>query len=92
MKRTEARTRRWIGLGMPKSDQLWPARTGDMASTRERRSFGGDVVGAGAVENDHGFGLIYRRDQSAHARGDCFAFFADIGDEEDGAARMDLAS
>src|SRR5258706_15309321 len=34
MKRTEARTRALMGLGMPKSDQLWPPGPVMVASTR----------------------------------------------------------
>ncbi len=53
--------------------------------------FGGDVVGAGAVENDHGFEFGFIGvDQSAHAAEIAFAFFADVGDEENAAARVDL--
>src|SRR5712672_4023030 len=55
--------------------------------------FGGDVVGAGAIEYDHGFEFGFVGvDQSAHAAEIAFAFFADVGDEEDAAARVDLGS
>src|SRR4029077_7733265 len=53
--------------------------------------FGGDVVGAGAVEHDNGFELRFVAiDQGAHAAEIAFAFFADVCDEEDGAARTDV--
>src|SRR6267378_4312259 len=53
--------------------------------------FGGDVVGAGTVEYDHGFKFGFVGvDEGAHAAEIAFAFFADVGDEEYGAARVDL--
>ena len=67
------------------------ARAGDedFEAARGER-FGGDVIGAGAVEDDGGFELCaIRIDERAHAAKIAFAFFADVGDEENRAARLD---
>src|SRR5260370_132712 len=53
--------------------------------------FGGDVVGAGAVKDNHGFQLrLVGFDEGAHAAEIAFTFFANVGDEKDGAARLDV--
>ncbi len=52
--------------------------------------FGGDVIGAGAVEDDGGFQVrAIGFDEGAHAAEIAFAFFADVSDEEDRATRLD---
>src|SRR6266436_2379989 len=53
--------------------------------------FGGDVVGAGAIKDNYGFQLrLVGFDEGAHAAEIAFTFFANVGDEKDGAARLDM--
>ena len=61
----------------------------DFEAARSQR-FGGDVVDAGAVENDDGFQAVtIGIDERAHAAEIAFAFFADVGDKQNGALRLD---
>src|SRR5437868_490000 len=65
------------------------SRDEDFEAARSER-FGGDVVDAGAVQDQNGFefGTIGVNER-AHTTEIAFAFFADIGDEQDGALRQD---
>ena len=81
-----------MGLGMPKSDQLWPP--GPLMTTSRRReasAIGGDVIGSSAIENDHGFEpAVVGIDEGAHAAEIAFAFFANVSHKENRALRFDL--
>src|SRR5260370_10958985 len=55
------------------------------------KRFGGYVVGAGAVKDNHGFQLrLVRFDEGANAAEIAFTFFANGGDAKDGAGRLRL--
>ena len=54
--------------------------------------FCGDVVRAGAVEDDDGFEAVaISVHERAHTAEIAFALFADVGDEKDGPLRLDAS-
>ena len=91
MKRIAPRTSALMGLGMPKSDQLWPP--GPVMRTSRRREASALVVTWSVPEPSRTTAAFRLRaigvDESAHAAEIAFALFADVGDEKNGAARLD---
>ncbi len=91
MKRIDPTHERVDGIGHAEVGPAVATGAGDENfETSRGERFRGDVIGAGAVENDCGFEFgAVGVDESAHAAEVAFAFFADIGDEENCAARFD---
>src|SRR6266481_4821023 len=80
------------GIGHAEVGPTVAAGTGDGGfEAAGGQRFGGYVVGAGAVKDNHGFQLrLVGFDEGAHAAEIAFTFFANVGDEKDGAARLDM--
>ncbi len=85
-------TQRVDGIGHAEVGPTVAAGAGDENfEAAGSEGFGGYVVGAGAVEDYCCFqARAVGFDQGAQPRKVAFAFFADVGDEEDGAAGLDL--
>jgi len=74
------------GIGHAEVGPTVAAGTGDQRFEAARsQRFGGYVIGAGAVEHTAALSFARKLRRSRACREDCFAFFANVSDEKNGA-------